>query len=140
VLSVFECLLLDEQNQWMVDEGYLLDIFLTEMEKAILKESAFELVWHLYFCCRHSIDIDLSRLVATMKREGKLQTSFSELNIMHNPFVATLRNKMPKKAGSFPNPFGDASIAETMFIAPKDLQDVYLVNYLDVFNTSEPEH
>jgi len=139
VLSVIECLLLDKKNKWLIDDGYLLDVILVEIEKAILKDSAFELVWYLYFCCRHTIDIDLKRIAQKLKKKGDIKVDFSKIPIIHNYFVATLRNKFPNKKGDFTNPFGDTTITGIMFHPPKDLQETFLVDYLDVFNRVEPE-
>ncbi len=102
------------------------------MEKAILKSSSFELLWILYFTCRHKIDVDLLRLVKSLKKQGKIEQTQSQLEILENPFIATLRNKMPNK-GTWSNPFGDDDINIKMFTKPEDLKDTYLINYLDVF-------
>lgn len=139
VLSIFECIMLNPENKWLIDEGYFLDILLLEIEKSILKNSAFELVWYLYFSCRHKIEIDLPRLVKVLKKQNKINETISQLEILQNPFVATLRNKMPNK-GVFPNPFGDSNLAITMFTNPKDIGEIYLVDYLNVFNRAEPEN
>jgi hypothetical protein len=139
VLSVIECLWSDPANNWMKDEDYLFNILKGEIEKALLKSSAFELIWLLYFSCRHKVEIDLPRLIKQMHKEGKIKESLSELDVLKNPFVATFRNKMPNY-GAFSNPFGDDSIAFSMFTKPEDLGDYYLVDYLDVFNRAEPEN
>lgn len=140
VFAIIECLIIDEDNKWLVDEGYLLDVFLIEIEKAILKNSPFELSWYLYFCCRHNIEIDLLRLLKILKKKGKINCNPSELEILKNPFIATLRNKLPGKAKGYQNPFGDKKINMEMFKKPEELKDVFLINYLDVFNRAEPEN
>jgi hypothetical protein len=140
VLSIIECLILDEDNKWLIDESYLLDLFLIEIEKSILKNSPFELSWYLYFCCRHNIEIDLLRLLKKLKKEVKISCNPSELEILKNPFIATLRNKFPSKAEGYQNPFGDKEINIEMFKKPQELKDVFLINYLDVFNRAEPEN
>lgn len=140
VLAIIECLILDEDNKWLLDEGYLLDVFLTEIEKAIHKNSPFELSWYLYFCCRHNIEIDLPRLLKKLKKEGKISCNPSELEILKNSFIATLRNKFPSKAEGYQNPFGDKKINIEMFKNHEQLKDVFLINYLDVFNRAEPEN
>jgi hypothetical protein len=140
VLAIIECLILDEDNKWLLDEGYLLDVFLIEIEKSILKNSPFELTWYLYFCCRHNIEINLLRLIKSLNKQGKLNSTQSQLEILKNPFVATLRNKLPGKAEGYQNPFGDKEINIEMFKKPQELKDVFLINYLDVFNRAEPEN
>jgi len=139
VLSIFECIMLNPENKWVIEEGYFLDILLIEIEKAILKNSAFELVWYLYFSCHHKIEIDLPRFVKQMQKQNKIKETISQLEILQNPFVATLRNKMPNK-GAFPNPFGDGNIIITMFTNPQDIGEIYLVDYLNVFDRAEPEN
>ena len=140
VLSIIECLILDEDNKWLIDESYLLDLFLIEIEKSILKNSPFELSWYLYFCCRHNIEIDLLRLLKKLKKEGKISCNPSDLKILKNPFIATLRNKFPEKAGNYQNPFGDKKINIEMFKKIEELKDIFLINYLNVFNRAEPEN
>ena len=140
VLAIIECLILDEDNKWLLDEGYLIDVFLTEIEKAIHKNSPFELSWYLYFCCRHNIEIDLLRLLKKLKKEGKISCNPSELGILKNSFIATLRNKFPGKAEGYQNPFGDKKINVEMFKKIEELKDVFLINYLNVFNRAEPEN
>lgn len=140
VLAIIECLIYDEDNKWLRDEGYLLDVFLKEIEKAILKISPFELAWYLYFCCRHNIEIDLLRLIKTLNKKGKLNNTQSQLEVLKNPFIATLRNKMPTKPGIYQNPFGDNTISINLYTKPEDLNEVYLINYLDVFSRAEPEN
>ncbi len=133
VLSIIECLIVDEDNKWLLDESYLLDVFLFEIEKAILKNSPFELSWYLYFCCRHNIEIDLLLLFKKLKIEGKISCNPSEVEILKNPFIATLRNKLPGKPQGFPNPFGDKNINIEMFKKPEELINLFLINYIDVF-------
>lgn len=140
VIAIIECLILDEENNWLVDEAYLLDVFLIEIEKAILKNSPFELAWYLYFCYRHKIEIDLLRLLKKLKNEGKISCNPSDHKILKNPFIATLRNKFPEKAGGYQNPFGDKKINIKMFKKIEELKDVFLINYLNVFNSAEPEN
>lgn len=140
VLSIIECLILDDDNKWLLEENYLLDVFLFEIENAILKNSPFELSWYLYFCCRQNIEIDLLRLLKKLKKEGKITCNPSEVEILKNPFIATLRNKFPGKAKGYQNPFGDKKINIEMFKKPEELKDVFLINYLDVFNRAEPEN
>ena len=140
VLAIIECLILDEDNKWLLDEGYLIDVFLTEIEKAIHKNSPFELSWYLYFCCRHNIEIDLLRLLKKLKKEGKISCNPSELEILKNSFIATLRNKFPGKAEGYQNPFGNKKINVEMFKKIEELKDVFLINYLNVFNRAEPEN
>ncbi len=140
VLTIIECLIIDEDNDWLRKEGYLLDVFLVEMEKAVLKNSAFELSWYLYFCCRHKIEVDLIRLVKDLKKKGKINCNRNQLEIFKNPFIATLRNKLLKKKGMYSNPFDDNNISINLFTNPDALNNVYLFNYLDVFNNAEPEN
>ena len=140
VMAIIECLILDEDNKWLLDEGYLLDVFLNEIERSIVKNSPFELSWYLYFCCRHNIEIDLLRLIKKLKKEEKISCNPSELEILKNPFIATLRNKLPNKAVGYQNPFGDKNINIEMFKKPEQLKDVFLINYLDVFDRAEPEN
>ncbi len=140
VLAIIECLILDEDIKWLRDEGYLLDVFLSEIEKSILKNSPFELTWYLYFCCRHNIEIDLLRLIKTLNKQGKINGTQSQLEILKNPFIATLRNKIPSKPEGYPNPFGDNQISIKLFKKMEELKDVFLINYLDVFNRVEPEN
>lgn len=140
VLAIIECLILDEDNKWLLDESYLLDVFLIEIEKSILKNSSFELSWYLYFCYRHNIEFDLLRLLKRLKKEGKISCNPSELEILKNPFIATLRNKFPGKPEGCQNPFGDKKINIEMFKNPEQLKDVFLINYLDVFDRAEPEN
>lgn len=140
VLSIIEIIILDEQNKWLLDEGYILSIMLIEIEKAILKNSAFDLVWYIYFCCRHKIDIDIGRIAKKLRKKGAIKEIPSQLSILHNPFVATIRNKKPSQKGDFINPFGDKTITESMFTSPENLTDVFLLEYLDVFNRAEPEN
>lgn len=140
VLAIIECLVLDEDNNWLRDEGYLLEVFLSEIGKSILKNSPFELAWYLYFCCRHNIEIDLLRLLKKLKKEEKIGCNPNELDILKNPFIATLRNKFPGKPEGYQNPFGDKKINIEMFKSPEELKDVFLINYLDVFNRAEPEN
>jgi hypothetical protein len=140
VLSIIECLILDEDNKWLRDEGYLLDVFLIEIEKSILKNSPFELSWYLYFCCRHNIEIDLLRLVKTLNKQGKIDKTQSQLEILKNPLIATLRNKMPTKSEEYKNPFGDKLISIQLLKKTEELNDVFLIDYLDVFNRAEPEN
>jgi len=140
VLSIFECILHNPENNWVLDDDYFQDILLIEIEKSILKNSAFELVWFLYFSCRHKIDIDLPRLVKQLQRQKKINITISKLEILKNPFVATLRNKMTNKKGLFPNPFGDSNFIFTMFLKPENLSNIYLADYLNVFDRAEPEN
>lgn len=140
VLAIIECLILDEDNNWLCNEGYLLDVFLSEIEKSILKNSPFELSWYLYFCCRNNIEIDLLRLIKNLSKQGKINGTQSQLEILKNPFIATLRNKIPAKPEGFPNPFGDNQISIELFKKAEELKDVFLINYLDVFNGTEPEN
>jgi hypothetical protein len=140
VLAIIECLILDEDNKWLIDERYLLDVFINEIEKSILKNSPFELAWYLYFCCRHNIEIDLLRLIKSLNKQGKIKVNQSQLEILKNPFIATLRNKFPAKPKGFPNPFGDNQISIELFKKPEELKNVFLINYLDVFNRAEPEN
>lgn len=140
VLAIVECIILDEENNWLLDEGYLLDVFLIEIEKAILKNSPFELSWFLYFCCRHQINVDIMRLIKALRKKSKIFETPSQLEILHNPFVATIRNKRPHSKKTFENPFGDKSITIEMFTSPDELNDMHLINYLDIFNRAEPEN
>lgn len=140
VLAIIECMIFDEDNKWLREEEYLLDVFLVEIEKTILKNSAFELSWYLYFCYRHDISIDLKRLIKDLKKQGKINVTQSQLEILKNPFIATLRNQMPSKSNGYPNPFGDPDISIEMFKKIEELKDVFLINYLDVFNRAEPEN
>jgi hypothetical protein len=140
VLSIIECLILDDDNKWLLEENYLLDVFLFEIENAILKNSPFELSWYLYFCCRHNIEIDLLRLIKSLNKQGKINGTQSQLELLKNPFIATLRNKIPAKPEGFPNPFGDNQISIELFKKAEELKDVFLINYLDVFNRAEPEN
>lgn len=103
VLAIVECIILEEDNKWLLDEGYLLDVFLIEIEKAILKNSPFELSWLLFFSCRHKLDIDLLRLIKALRKKGKIDKTPSQLDILHNPFIATIRNKKPYSKGDFQN-------------------------------------
>ena len=139
VLSIIECIILDPSNHWLKDNDLLIDLFLAEMEKAILKSSSFELLWLLYFSRRHQIDVDLIRLIKTLKKQGKIQQTQSQLEILKNPFIATLRNKMPT-IGEWSNPFGDNEININMFTSPENLKDTYLIDYLDIFDRGEPEN
>ena len=138
VLSILECIILDPSNSWLSENDYLLELFLVEMEKAIVKSSSFELLWLLYFTCRHKIEVDLLRLVKSLKKQGKIEQTKSQLEILKNPFIATLRNKMPNK-GSWPNPFGDNDINIKMFINPEELKYTHLIDYLDVFERVKQE-
>jgi len=140
VLAIIECLIYDDDNKWLIDDDYILDVFLIEIEKSILKDSPFELSWYLYFCCRHNIEIDLYRLVKSLKKQGKLNKTQSQLEILKNPFIATLRKKMPTKSGEYKNPFGDKMISIQLFRKTEELINVFLINYLDVFNRAEPEN
>lgn len=140
VLAIMECILLDDENKWVIDENYFIDVLLIEIEKAILKNSSFELVWYLYFCCRHKIEIDILRLIKKLAKQGKIKVTPSQLEILNNDFVATIRNKKPAHKGDFANPLGDKNISVGMFTLPENLNDVYLINYLDVFNRAEPEN
>lgn len=132
VLSIIECILLNPENSWLNEEEYILEILLKEIEKAIMNSSAFELIWLLYFAERHSYKIDISRIVKKLNKVGKIDKYESQLSIFKNPFVATIRNKMPSK-GEWPNPFGDKSITVSMYTQPIELTDTYLIDYLDVF-------
>ena len=75
-----------------------------------------------------------------MTAEQKISCTQSQLEILKNPFIATLRNKMPGKPDGYPNPFGDNQISIELFKKPEELKDVFLINYLDVFNPAEPEN
>jgi hypothetical protein len=138
VLAIIECMLLDPENKWLIEDNYLVEILLSQYENAIVNSSAFELIWLIYFTERHSCNIDVSRLIKTLKSKGKIDKTESELEVLKNPFVATIRNKMPA-VGKWPNPFGDKDIEINMYIPPKELTDIYLIDYLDVFRrvTSE---
>jgi hypothetical protein len=82
----------------------------------------------------------LLRLIKSLNKQGKLNSTQSQLEILKNPFVATLRNKTPAKPAGFPNPFGDYQISIELFKKAEELKDVFLINYLDVFNRAEPEN
>lgn len=137
VLSIFECLIVDPKNSWLYEEKYLLDIFLIEVENAILNSSAFELIWLIYFTEKHDLNIDISRLVKNLNKEGKIQSTEKDIEVLRNPFVATIRNKMPE-IGEFTNPFGDDNIDIKIFTPIKELEDINLVDYLDVFRREYP--
>jgi len=139
VLSIIECIWVNPKNKWMEEENYLFDIFMIEIEKALIKSSAFELTWLIYFTVRHNFKIDLDRLIKTLSKDGKLNGAQGDLEILKNCFVATLRNKMPNK-GKWENPFGDKNIKFRMYTNPEELTDVFLIDYLDVFERAEPEN
>ena len=139
VLSIIECILLDPENKWIHEEGYLFDILLGETEKAILKTSAFELTWLLYFNLRHNFEIDIVRMVKLLNKQGKIKSTQGQLGILKNPFIANLRNKMPN-VGEWQNPFGDNDISISMFTNPENLSDIYLIDYLNVFDRAEQDN
>lgn len=132
VLSIIECLISNPKNKWLIDENYIFNIFLSETENAILNSSAFELIWLIYFTEKHGLSIDITRLTKNLKKEGKINKTENELEVLKNPFVATIRNKMPGK-GSFPNPFGEETLTTKIFTPIKDLDEINLIDYLDVF-------
>jgi len=139
VLSIIECIYLDPDNLWLKEEGYLFDILLKEVGNAIIKKSAFELTWYIYFVHRHNVEIDILRLIKDLKKSGKINATQSQLEILKNPFIATLRNKMNKN-GDWINLFGDNDIQISMFKKPETLVDTYLIDYLNVFDRAEQEN
>jgi hypothetical protein len=139
VLSIIECIYLDPDNLWLKEEGYLFDILLKEIGNAIIKKSAFELTWYIYFVQRHNIEINIFRLIKDLKKSEKINATQSQLEILKNPFIATLRNKMNKN-GDWANLFGDNDIQISMFKKPETLVDTYLIDYLNVFDRAEQEN
>lgn len=136
VLSVFEWLLFFGGMDWFKD--YLKEQIISEMKKAIQKDSDFELLWLLYFNLRHGVEIDLKRLYHDLGKSGLIHQDRNQgtCKLLENPFIATLRGKKKDK-GNIIDPFEEAFQNIIFFTNPEDLKDTFLLEYLDVFDRDE---
>lgn len=138
VLSIIECLMNNPQDKWMLEDGYLFDIVLKETENALIKGSAFELCWWLFFGKKHLLEVDIKRTFKALTKSGRLSYKMTcQCEVLSNPFVATILDWRPSKRGGVPDPFGGNGINIGMYIDPKET--IPLIDYLDVFNREELE-
>ena len=136
VLSVFEWLLVFGNLDWFKD--YLKEQIISEMKKAIQKDSDFELLWLLYLNCRHVLEINLQRIYHDLRKDGLIHPDRNQgtCKLFENPFIATLRRKK-KNNRNIDNPFEETFQNITFFKKPEELKDTFLLEYLDVFDREE---
>lgn len=138
VLSVFEWLLEFSKMDWFKD--YLKDQIISEIRMAVVKNSDFELLWLLYFKCRHGFNIDIKRLYHDLRKEKLIHENRNQgtCDLLKNPFVANLRGKKTGK-GNITNPFGENLDDIRIFIEPSELGNTWLLEYLDVFDREKEQ-
>jgi len=136
VLAIFEHILLFGNELWFRE--YLKEQIISEIKKSVIHETAFELSWLLYFNCKHEFDIDLKRIYRDLRRDRKIKYDMSNSQVLRNSFIATLRGKRVGK-GNIKNPFEEDLEDITLFTPPFDLDETYLIEYLDIFDRDNIE-
>jgi len=136
VLAIFEHILLFGKEVWF--QEYLKEQLITEIKKSVIHETAFELSWLMYFNCKHEFKIDLKRIYHDLRKQGKIKYDMSNSQVLRNSFIATLRGKRVGK-GNIENPFEEAFEDITLFTPPSDLDETYLIEYLDIFDRDNNE-
>jgi len=134
VLSIIECLYLHPDYQWLKEEEIIKKITEDEIKKAILKNSAFDLIWWLYFNCRHQLGLDFGQILKNLRKDGLTDKTLNDLPIVKNPFIITMRGKKPGK-GNITDPFEGDDHSLYMFKNPEECG--YLLDHLDIFNRDE---
>lgn len=132
VLAIIEHLLVHSGEDWIRE--YIRLQILSELSQSILKESCFEVLWLLYFNCRHNLDIDLKSVYKELRDKNLCNETLGTCNLLKNPFIVTLRGKKAGK-GNICNPFEDENLRDIkLFVPTHELEDMYLVEYLDIFD------
>lgn len=132
VLAIIEHLLIFSGNDWMKE--YIRQQIWSELSQAILKKSCFELLWFLYFTCKHDLGIDLKSIYKELRNKNLCNETLGTCGLLKNPFIITLRGKKTGK-GNISDPFEDASLGNIkLFLSTDELEDVYLIEYLDIFD------
>lgn len=132
VLSVFEWLFEFGNMVWF--EDYIKDQIIAEIKNAVAKNSEFELLWLLYFNCRHGLEIDIKRVYRDLRDNKLIQADRNRgtCQLLKNRFIANLRGKKQGN-GNITNPFFEQLNDIVISTKPDDLRDVWLLEYLDVF-------
>lgn len=136
VLAILEHILLFGEIDWFRE--YITAQIKSEIKQAINKESPFELNWFLYFNCRHQLGIDLKEVYKEMRNNGDHDKTLGNCGLLVNPFIATLRGKRAGK-GNISNPFEDELNDIQLFESPGNLENTYLIEYLDIFDKSKDD-
>lgn len=136
VLAILEHILLFGKIDWFRE--YIPTQIKSEIKQAITKESPFELNWLLYFNCRHNLEIDLKTIYKEMKTDGVHDKTLGTCGLLTNPFIATLRGKRAGK-GNITNPFEENLNGIELFETPENLNETYLIEYLDIFDRDKDQ-
>ena len=131
ILAVIECIIMNPNYKWLKDEGIMRKIVSDELEKAILEESSFKILWWLYFNERHVIGSDLSDCLKELRNKSLSQYSLQDWPLTRDPFIKTLRGKRYNK-NNIKDPFESDDHNVAMF--EKIDECSYLLDHLDIFN------
>lgn len=132
VLAIIEHLMCFSGKDWIKE--YISEQISNEMSQAILKKSCFELLWLLYFNCRHDLGIDLKSTYKALRDKSLWNETLGTCDLLKNPFIITLRGKKFGK-GNIDNPFEDKTLGDIkLFVSTDELKDTYLIEYLDIFD------
>ena len=134
VLSIIECLYLNPEYQWLEEENVIMNIVNDDIRNAILKNSAFDLIWWLYFNCRHQLGLEFSQILKKLRKDGLIDKTLNDLPVAQNPFIITMRGKKPGK-GNIIDPFEGDDHSVSMFKNPEDCG--FLLDHIDIFNRGE---
>src|SRR5690606_888012 len=104
ILAIIEHLMCFSGKDWIKE--YSREQISNEMDQAILKKSCFELLWLLYFNCRHDLGIDLRATYKMLRDKSLCNETLGTCDLLKNPFIITLRGKKSGK-GNIDNPFED---------------------------------
>ncbi|MDZ7757767.1 hypothetical protein [Rhodohalobacter sp.] len=134
VLSIIESLYMNPNYRWLKEESIIEKIVKDEIKEAVLKDSAFDLVWWLCFNSRHKIDLNFGQILKELRNDGLTDNTLNDLPLVNNPFIKSLRGKKPGK-GNITDPFEDDEHSITLFKNPVGCG--FLLDHLDIFNRSE---